>query len=502
MRLVALTVVALLLSACTVGWATGRQVVRTADLSGRLELAGYSVVPPTGDWLAVTAPAMAADPVALLRAGRRPLLVTEATTGHVFLRREADTSIFAAAITADARRVTARTPDGLLALKEAALRHDGQARFRLVEAGVSVDRSRPEVCVRFDTLEEDRDVPGARGVLHLVSVRGVTCLHPRWPEYAIELAYSQRHRHDVRPLDVSGEGEAFLRSLQFTTARPLHVPSIRVGAAPGAIAVDNGSVWVSDLTDGAVTRVDAATNQVLATVPVGKEPFGVAAGGGGIWVANQTDDSVSRIDPLTGRVVATIAVQKKPALVAVGFGAVWVTNHASGSVSRIDPVTNEVVATIVVGPGPAGVAAGEGAVWVAILGDRSLARVDPATNRVDRRISVGLAVSWQPEFVAVGEGSVWVTTRQGFVARIDPTSNRQVATTFTTAGRLGGVSVGHGRVWVVSEASGSVWRIDPSTNAVVGKPLVFEGWPRAVAAGPDAVWIIDGASCAVRRLTP
>ena len=195
-------------------------------------------------------------------------------------------------------------------------------------------------------------------------------------------------------------------------------------------------------------------------------------------------------------------VQKKPALVAVGFGAVWVTNHASGSVSRIDPVTNEVVATIVVGPGPAGVAAGEGAVWVAILGDRSLARVDPATNRVDRRISVGLAVSWQPEFVAVGEGSVWVTTRQGFVARIDPTSNRQVATTFTTAGRLGGVSVGHGRVWVVSEASGSVWRIDPSTNAVVGKPLVFEGWPRAVAAGPDAVWIIDGASCAVRRLTP
>lgn len=497
MKLALLTASVLVLPACASGLAPG--VVRSADLKGRVELAGYSVRPPAGDWLVMTAQAMAADPIGLLKARARPLPVTEAITGHVFFARKAATSIIIGAAAVDARSVTERTPEGLRKMKEAALREGRQPRFRLLESNVSVD-SAMAGCVRFDTLEEDREAPGEPGVLYFVSTRGRTCLHPAWPEYGIELAYTQKYRDGVRPLDVSSDGEAFLQSLEFTADRPLYLPSVRVGAAPRGIAAGYGGVWVTSIQDGTVTHIDARTNQVMATVPVGKEPFGVAVGEGAVWVANQTDGSVSRIDPRTGRVVATIKVQKSPALVAVGFGGVWVTNHASETVSRIDPETNNVVATIRVGPGPVGVAAGEGSVWVATLGDRSLARVDPMTNTVAHRIAMEPIVG-QPELVTVGEGSVWVATHQGHVLRIDPRTNRHAATTFTIAGRLTGIGVDHGTVWVSSEASGSVWRIDPRTNDVLGKPLVFEGWPYTLVTGADAVWILE-APRRVRRFIP
>jgi YVTN family beta-propeller protein len=152
---------------------------------------------------------------------------------------------------------------------------------------------------------------------------------------------------------------------------------IRAGGAPAAIAVGEGSVWVTNNLDDTVTEIDPQTNRVTAEVSVGDSPTGIATGSGAVWVANSGDDTVTRIDPHLADAARTIAVGRGPRGVTASEGGVWVANYLDDTVSRIDPTANQVTETIRVGSGPVGIAGGHGAVWVATLGDRALFRIDP-----------------------------------------------------------------------------------------------------------------------------
>ena len=82
---------------------------------------------------------------------------------------------------------------------------------------------------------------------------------------------------------------------------------------------------MADRRDGAVVRIDPATNSVTTTIPVGRGPTGIAVGLGSVWVANSRDGTVSRIDPVRNRVAQTIRVGGSPQAIAVGNGRVWVS---------------------------------------------------------------------------------------------------------------------------------------------------------------------------------
>ncbi len=55
-----------------------------------------------------------------------------------------------------------------------------------------------------------------------------------------------------------------------------------------------------------------AVGRVAATIPLGFAPKAVAAGEGGVWVTSLLGDTVSRIDPATNRIVATIRSAQAP----------------------------------------------------------------------------------------------------------------------------------------------------------------------------------------------
>lgn len=186
--------------------------------------------------------------------------------------------------------------------------------------------------------------------------------------------------------------------------------AIPVGREPTVIVASAEAVWVSNATDGTVSRIDPALGSVAATIAVPGRPFGIASGFGSIWVANEADGKVSRIDVLTNQVVATIPTQFSSAEgVAVGAGSVWVSNFGltdqpNGTVSRIDPVTSQVVAVIHVGTNPGFLAFGGGYVWVAMYGEPTVVQIDPARNAVKTRLDVG-AENWG---IAAGDHTVWV----------------------------------------------------------------------------------------------
>jgi virginiamycin B lyase len=91
---------------------------------------------------------------------------------------------------------------------------------------------------------------------------------------------------------------------------------------------------------------------VTATIHVGPQPAGVAASPGAVWVANAGGPTVSRIDPATDRVVAVIRVGPKLACCAEHMsltavpGALWVAVPNANKIVRIDPATNTVVESI------------------------------------------------------------------------------------------------------------------------------------------------------------
>jgi YVTN family beta-propeller protein len=123
---------------------------------------------------------------------------------------------------------------------------------------------------------------------------------------------------------------------------------------------------------------------------VGDGPIGVAFDGTSIWVTNRASDTVSKIDPATNAVVATVNVVERPYAVAAGFDHIWVTSQITGSLSKIDPATNAVVATLTgVGGGSYGVAAGSGSMWVTHYGSGTVSRINPTNNTVTETFPVG-----------------------------------------------------------------------------------------------------------------
>lgn len=233
---------------------------------------------------------------------------------------------------------------------------------------------------------------------------------------------------------------------------------VKVGSQPCAsLALAFDSVWVPLCGDGGIARVDLAGQKVTATArATAADPGGrIASSVGSIWVVTDRNGVVSRIDPDTGAAVAEVYVPKGAAAVATGPDALWITSEEAGRLTRVNPHNTEVVEEIAVGPRPGRLAVGEGGVWT-LNGDGSVSRVDPQTNKVVATITLGGGIAGGD--IAAGAGSVWVSAPGSPLVRIDPRTNRAVQR-FTGEGG-GAVLVAHGSVWVAAGPR-TTWRLDP-----------------------------------------
>ncbi len=219
---------------------------------------------------------------------------------------------------------------------------------------------------------------------------------------------------------------------------------------PKDVAVGTQGVWVTDVTGDGVALLDTKTGAILDHIDLKKvggsagivSPFGLALDDGTLWVSDFDRGVVLGVDTRTKQVVTTIPVDH-PEHIAVAPGAVWVVEHRLGNIARIDPATNTLVATVAIpGSGSSGVCgmcidfvrATAGAVWVPLDLGNAVVRIDPATNAVAARIEFDRAIT----DLSIGNDAVWavgVTPPSSapchdpgsFVARIDPATNTPVA---------------------------------------------------------------------------
>ena len=266
------------------------------------------------------------------------------------------------------------------------------------------------------------------------------------------------------------------------------VAAVPVGVRPGPVAVGTDSVWIGNLQDRNLTRVDPRQRAAVAAIPLDRRtPTGVAVGADAVWVAHGIRGELSRIDPEFAQ-VESFAITAPPygtpfGSAAVFRGYVWVV-YGDSTLTRIQP-PRRLAGSTLAGSSPSGVAVGGGSVWVANSGDATVERFDPTTFEEGpiKRISVGR----RPSGLAYGEGAVWVANLEDdTVTRIDP----DTSSTFTIPVDDGpvAVAVGAGAVWVASSAAGTVSRIDPATNEVVER-IETGNAPAGIAAGARFVFV-------------
>jgi virginiamycin B lyase len=247
--------------------------------------------------------------------------------------------------------------------------------------------------------------------------------------------------------------------------KPEHV--FPVPGVPDWTIATKDAVWVSNKPKGTISKLDAKSNTVTATIEVGKQPCsGIAYGFGSLWAPLCGDKAVARVDEKTEKVVATIPVgpANSEGGITTSKDAVWMaTGEAGDKVVRIDPKKNKVVAEIAVAPGSHTVDYGDGAVWVTQSGGNLLTRIDAKTNKVTDTIEVGP----KPRFLTYGEGFVWTLNQgDGTVSKVDPKTRKVVATIQCgVPGGGGEISAGGGAVWLTVFQI-PITRIDAKTNKV------------------------------------
>jgi YVTN family beta-propeller protein len=262
------------------------------------------------------------------------------------------------------------------------------------------------------------------------------------------------------------------------------VVSVPVAATPTRMARGAGSLWVTHVDSGTVSRIDLATRALRQTIVVGHGPVGIAVAGGAVWVANALDGTVSRVDVRTNRLVQTIAVGTQPSAVAAAAGSVWVTDQGDDNVLQIDTVTGRVRRIVPTGSQPADAAVVGHTLWVADRGDGTVTRIDTANGKVVDSIRVGDA----PSAIAAGNTAVWVADPlDATVSRIDPAKD-VVTATVQAGGSPVDVAVAKDGVVVSDGESGRLYRVSSD-----GRSLRLSAHPGArggpIDASGDRLWV-------------
>ena len=284
-------------------------------------------------------------------------------------------------------------------------------------------------------------------------------------------------------------------SLVVSKGKPPPSPTVTVAIpAPGTggVTTGGGAVWATN-GDGSISRIDPATNEVVAVIQVGPKNFGVAAiSDTDVWLSAPDADALYRINIATNTVSPPIALPSgsTPMGGAIAAGSFWVALEHAGAVARVDPATNAVTMIPVgsVGPnGPLAVAESSGDVWVSVPADGKIVRVDPGTNSVMANVSVTQECTF-----AATETALWVGGGCGGtqLATVDESTNTASRLADLSPDIVGGPVLLGQTLWLIT-LNEALARIDTVSGAVT-RFTGFKGYNvegESIAAGFGDLWV-------------
>ena len=195
------------------------------------------------------------------------------------------------------------------------------------------------------------------------------------------------------------------------------------------IAAGEDAVWLTDQTH--VIQIDPETNQIVGEpLPAGEEIIVAVLGHDTLWTGSHDDGIISRVDAKTHRVVATIEMGFSVHGLAVSEDSAWVLDEHGFAVVRVDPQNNQIRERVPIDFVAANLAAGAESVWVApaardsgqATGNDGVVRISEVEKEIVATIPVGAAPASEYYAVYFSEGFVWVlvNTPQASLVKIRP----------------------------------------------------------------------------------
>ncbi len=251
-----------------------------------------------------------------------------------------------------------------------------------------------------------------------------------------------------------------------------------IGGSPVGLAFTQGSVWVAVASSNQLTRLDAATGEILGTFAVGDTPLRLAATPRGIWVSEFKAGTVALVDPATGAISARVKVGAQPEGLASDGKRLWVVLQQESKLVELDAATGAAGRTVRLPAGGeprlaayAPAAAGRAAtVWVLDFGADRVVPVDAATGKVGSPV----AACPGPQALFADGGTLWVACLSGRLVAVDLTTRKVRGSVDLTAtdGPPDAVTVSGGKVWVGLSTGPAVLAVDPATMKVTGSSTV------------------------------
>jgi len=187
------------------------------------------------------------------------------------------------------------------------------------------------------------------------------------------------------------------------------VGSIDAGSLSAGVGF--GSIWLSS-NGGAPTellRVDPHSLAISARIPVGNGGAYITTAFGAVWVSNIDDGTISRIDPSTNTVAKTFRLGTPgDAMLVPAGGSLWSVSNGAQRLLRINPASLTVTPTSARTKMPNGtdpiVAVGKGSLWF-MSTSAELDRVSVRTGKLQQRIPV---IAPGAQHVLFAANSVWI----------------------------------------------------------------------------------------------
>lgn len=221
-------------------------------------------------------------------------------------------------------------------------------------------------------------------------------------------------------------------------------------------------------------------------------PLGILFSADSGWVAEHHGLNLIRFDPDSGAIQATIrhaigSFAQKP---FEGNGLVWVPS--TSDLTAIDPTTNAIAFSDPGSYSDVGAFA-LGRVWIGDGAD-GLLEIDPASKS-----TVATITSPRPSAedclnsVVFADNSLWWSVNdQGLIERLDPATQRLVATILNVGHTV--VTAADNGVWVTS-SDGTVRQIDESTNkltkSITYAPPAADQCASPTAADGTTLWLAN-----------
>ncbi len=288
----------------------------------------------------------------------------------------------------------------------------------------------------------------------------------------------------------------------------IEVPDPRepeIGNSLESMAVSEDAVWVVSHRGGIVSRIDPATNEVVAAIESPILPScvpnaciglgGITTAGQHVWFHNQYSESLERVDATSNEIIGSMAVSGHAGILGAG-GLIWSGVEGGDGAVGMDPGSGEVTVTVAEGSGvyPAGFAAGS--VW--FVGDEctELLRVDPASGAVQGTIAIDTCIG---DVVDAG-GEVWAGTFRG-ILRIDPATNEEVGwIRMRTENDRFSLAVVGDSVWFRGAVT-QIVRLDPVTKQPVERIGLPVGQYQAEIGSTDgSLWVANWDEGTVYRI--